>query len=176
MRGRAHDRCIRPDTLYKNLATRPNFFARSLVITVATQSSSGPKSSSCVQRAGSVCDASVFPRRNRTTGPVCAGAVVCSRCLLALQVDVQTGNRHKSLRAPTNFRVNKGDHHELAPGPATLVVYSSAVLVFCTPAILICYTIVASRRRFCAGSSFPPAPSSSRLPPPPPPPSPRPHP
>src|SRR5260370_16776308 len=170
MRPRAHPLCIRPHTLYKNLATRPNFFARSLVITVATQSSSGPKSSSCVQRAGSVCDASVFPRRNRTTGPVCAGAVVCSRCLLALQVDVQTGNRHKSLRAPTNFRVNKGDHHELAPGPATLVVYSSAVLVFCTPAILICYTIGASPPRFLAALlSCPPSPPSPHTPPPPPP-------
>src|SRR5260370_8588476 len=144
MRPRAHPLCIRPDTLYKTLATRPNFFARSLVITVATQFSSGPKSSSCVQRAGSVCDASVFPRRNRTTGPVCAGAVVCSRCLLALQVYVQTGNRHKSLRAPTNFRVNKRYHHKLAPGPATLVVSSSPVLVFRTPPTLIFYPLLAS--------------------------------
>src|SRR6266404_1200792 len=142
MRPRAHPLCIRPDTLYKNLATRPNFFARSLVITVAIQFSSGPKSSSRVRRARSTSAASRFfsaPQPHRR--PVCASAVVCSRCLLALQPFFLTGQ--KSLRAPT-FRVNKGDHHELAPGPAILVFYSPAVLVFCT--------IVLSRRRFCGGS------------------------
>src|SRR5260370_28904486 len=61
----------------------------------------------------------------------------CARGACWLYSRLFLNRAEESSRTEINFRVNKGDHHELAPAPVMLVFS----------------TVVASRHRVCSGSA-----------------------